>query len=383
MVRSLRRIVAIARKEIRQLRRDRLTFGMVVAIPILQLLLFGFAINQDIRHLRAGVADLSGSQHSRRLLSDAEASQVIDIVARVASVEELDTLLRQGRIAVGVVIPPDFEQRVERSQRAQRNNGYGPGGDHLDEPLAQLLVDASDPASYGAAAGLRNLPIAPRAGLQPRSPTATFEMRPYYNPERRTAVQIVPGLVGVILTMTMVLFTSVAIVRERERGNLELLITTPLSPIELMVGKILPYIVIGCIQLLLVLSVGRLLFDVPLRGNPLDVLVSSLVFIFASLSLGLVISTVAKTQFQAFQLTFFTFLPQILLSGFMFPFDAMPQAAQWIAEVMPLTHFLRVIRGIVLRGASLSDIGRDLWPLLAFGAIAMTLASLRFRKRLD
>ncbi|MBZ0113865.1 MAG: ABC transporter permease [Thermoanaerobaculia bacterium] len=383
MVQSFGRIVAIARKEIRQLRRDRLTFGMVVAIPIIQLLLFGFAINQDIRHLRAGVADLSGSQQSRRLLTDAEASQVIDIVARVASIEELNTLLRQGHIAVGVVIPPDFEQRVERSQRAQRGNGYGPGGDHLDEPLAQLLVDASDPASYGAAAGLRSLPIAPRSGLKPRASAATFEMRPYYNPERRTAVQIVPGLVGVILTMTMVLFTSVAIVRERERGNLELLITTPLSPIELMVGKILPYIVIGCIQLLLVLSVGRLLFDVPLRGQPLDVLISSLVFIFASLSLGLVISTVAQTQFQAFQLTFFTFLPQILLSGFMFPFDAMPEPAQWIAEVMPLTHFLRVIRGIVLRGASLSDISRDLWPLLAFGAIAMTLASLRFRKRLD
>jgi ABC-2 type transport system permease protein len=249
--------------------------------------------------------------------------------------------------------------------------------------LAQLLVDASDPASYGAAAGLRNLPVAPRSGLRVRSSTATFELRPYYNPERRSAVQIVPGLVGVILTMTMVLFTSVAIVRERERGNLELLITTPLSPIELMVGKILPYIVIGCIQLFLVLTVGRLLFDVPLRGHPIDVLISSLVFIFASLSLGLVISTVAKTQFQAFQLTFFTFLPQILLSGFMFPFDAMPKEAQWIAEVMPLTHFLRVIRGIVLRGASLSDIVRDLWPLLAFGAIAMTIASLRFRKRLD
>jgi ABC-2 type transport system permease protein len=380
---ALGRIIAIARKEIRQLRRDRLTFGMVVMIPILQLLLFGFAINQDIRHLRAGVADLSGSQQSRRLLTDAEASQVIDIVARVASAEELDTLLRQGRIAVGVVVPPDFDRRVERSRRAQRGNGHGAGGDRLDQPLAQLLVDASDPASYGAAAGLRNLPVAPRSGLRVRSSTATFELRPYYNPERRSAVQIVPGLVGVILTMTMVLFTSVAIVRERERGNLELLITTPLSPIELMVGKILPYIVIGCIQLFLVLTVGRLLFDVPLRGQPIDVLISSLVFIFASLSLGLVISTVAKTQFQAFQLTFFTFLPQILLSGFMFPFDAMPKEAQWIAEVMPLTHFLRVIRGIVLRGASLSDIVRDLWPLLAFGAIAMTIASLRFRKRLD
>ena len=380
VTRVLGRVLAIARKEVRQLRRDRLTFGMVVAIPVLQLLLFGYAINQDIRHLRAGVADLSGSQASRRLIADAEASQVLDIVARVQSAEELTTLLRQGRIVVGIYIPKDFDRRVERSSPSSLR---GPGAEVATEAYAQLLIDASDPASYGAAAGLKRLPIAPRSGLELESIPLTFELRPYYNPERRTAVQIVPGLVGVILTMTMVLFTSVAIVRERERGNLELLITTPLSPIELMVGKILPYIVIGCIQMVLVLSVGKLLFDVPLRGGLGSVLSASLIFIFASLALGLAISTVAKTQFQAFQLTFFTFLPQMLLSGFMFPFDAMPRPAQWIAELMPLTHFLRVIRGIVLRGASIPDVSRDLWPLVAFGLIALSAAALRFRKRLD
>ncbi len=375
------RILAIARKEVRQLRRDRLTFGMVVGIPILQLLLFGYAINQDVRQLATGVADLAQTERSRQLVAAAEASQVLDIVERVQTVQQLEDLLRQGRIVVGLVVPGDFERRLERER--QRKSPRGPGDEQPVEALAQILVDASDPASYSAAAGLRSLPPPARSGTSATPRAATFELRPYFNPERRTAVQIVPGLVGVILTMTMVLFTSVAIVRERERGNLELLITTPLSPIELMVGKILPYILIGCVQMVLVLGVGRLLFDVPLRGLPQDVLAGSLVFIFASLALGLVISTIAQTQFQAFQLTFFTFLPQILLSGFMFPFDAMPEPAQWIAEILPLTHFLRVIRGIVLRGASIPDVSRDLWPLLLFGLIAMSFAALRFRKRLD
>lgn len=369
-LRSLGRIAALARKEVRQLRRDRLTFGMIVAIPVLQLVLFGYAINQDVRHLRAGVADAADTQVSRALVANAEASQVVDLVARVDGPSELEDLLRQGRIAVGIVIPADLERRLVEPAETAR-------------PLAQILVDAGDPATWGAAAGLANLPAPGRTGLSPTSRPPAFELRPFYNPERRSAVHVVPGLVGVILTMTMVLFTSVAIVRERERGNMELLITTPMKPVELMVGKIVPYVLIGLVQVALVLSVGSLLFDTPIRGRPADVLAASLLFITASLTLGLLISTIAKTQFQAFQLTFFTFLPQMLLSGFMFPFDAMPRAARWIAELFPLTHFLRIIRGIVLRGASLPEVSRDAWPLLLFATVTLSAAALRFRKRLD
>jgi ABC-2 type transport system permease protein len=215
------------------------------------------------------------------------------------------------------------------------------------------------------------------------APPETFEVRAYYNPERRSEVQIVPGLMGVILTMTMVLFTAVAIVRERERGNLELLINTPVRTPELMAGKILPYMAIGLVQVTLILLVGRILFDVPIRGSLFDVYVAGLVFVTTSLALGLFISTLAATQVQAFQLTFFTFLPQILLSGFMFPFDGMPHAARHIAEIMPLTHFVRIIRGILLRGATLAEVRSEIWPLLAFLAAAMALSIARFRKRLD
>jgi ABC-2 type transport system permease protein len=372
---SWRRVLAIARKEVRQLRRDRLTFGMILGIPALQLTLFGYGINQDVRHLRAGVADLAGTQRSRALVADAEASQVIDVVARVQSAAELEDLLRQGRIALGVVVPPDFERRAADLGRDARVE--------VDRAAAQLLVDASDPATLAAASGLTTLPLPRRAGTLAPSPPPTFEVLPLYNPERRSAVYIVPGLVGVILTMTMVLFTAVAIVRERERGNLELLIATPMKPVELMVGKILPYVFIGLLQVALVLGLGDLLFGVPLPSRPLDVVGAALVFITAALTLGLFISTLARTQFQAFQLTFFTFLPQILLSGFMFPFDAMPRAARMVAEVMPLTHFLRIIRGMVLRGADFSDVSRDVWPLVAFGVFFLGAAALRFRKRLD
>jgi ABC-2 type transport system permease protein len=360
------RTIAIARKEVRQLSRDRLTFGMIVGIPVLQLLLFGYAINQDVRHLRAGVADLAGTQRARLLVQDAQATQVVEVVARAHSAVELEALLREGAISVGLLVPPDFERRVERGDRAP----------------AQLLVDGSDPIVLAASRGITELPV--RARSRPaRAAIDTFEVRAYYNPERRSQVQIVPGLMGVILTMTMVLFTAVAIVRERERGNLELLINTPVRTPELMVGKILPYMVIGMIQVTLILLVGWLLFDVPIRGSLVDVYVAGFVFVTTSLTLGLLISTFAGTQVQAFQITFFTFLPQILLSGFMFPFDGMPRPAQRIAEVLPLTHFVRIIRGILLRGATLPEVRAEIWPLLAFLVVAMAASIARFRKRLD
>lgn len=368
MAAALGRIAAIARKEVRQLRRDRLSFGMIVGIPVLQLLLFGYAIDQDVRHLRAAVADLAGTAASRALVADAEASQVVEVVRTVADAETLLALLREGRIAVGIFVPPDFERRAARGER----------------PAAQLLVDGTDRIVFASAAGLADLPL--RTHLRdPATPARapTFEIRPLYNPERRSAVHIVPGLIGVILTMTMVLFTATAIVRERELGNLELLITTPVRVPELMLGKIAPYVVIGLVQVTLVLVTGVLLFRVPVRGSLLHLYAASCIFIAASLGLGLLVSTMARTQFQAFQMTFFSFLPQILLSGFMFPFDGMPQAARWLGELLPLTHFLRMVRGILLRGATLGEVSRDGWPLALFFAATLLLSVLRFRKRLD
>jgi ABC-2 type transport system permease protein len=362
MIAALGRVLAIVRKEVRQLRRDRLTFGMIFGVPTLQLLLFGYAINQDVRHLRAAVVDLAGSARARELVADAEASQVLDVVGRAHDAQQLEALLRRGQVAVGILVPRDFERRLGRA----------------DRPAAQLLVDGSDPIVLGAARALARMPLVPR-----RDGSDTFEVRAYYNPERRSAVQIVPGLIGVILTMTMTLFTAVAIVRERERGNLELLINTPVRTSELMLGKILPYMGIGIVQVTLILVLGSLLFRVPIRGTLADTYQAALIFVTATLGLGLLISTLARTQFQAFQLTFFAFLPQILLSGFMFPFDGMPRAARWIAELMPLTHFVRIIRGILLRGAELGEVSADVGPLAGFFAATLALSMLRFRKRLD
>lgn len=361
------RLLAIVHKEVRQLRRDRLTFGMIVGVPILQVILFGYAINTDVRHLRAGVADQAQTQSSRLLVQDAQASQVVDVVLTVATAQALEEHLRRGDIAVGIHIPPDFGGRVRHGTRA----------------AAQLLIDGSDPVVLGAARRLAELPVRGHGAAEAGGRAPTFEIRSYYNPERRSAVHIVPALIGVILTMTMVLFTSVAIVRERERGNLEMLITTPVTSAELMVGKILPYILIGLIQVSVILAFGVWLFDVPIVGSLTDVYLAALAFIAANLTIGLLISTRAANQFQAMQMTFFFFLPSILLSGFMFPFDGMPEPVQQFAELLPLTHFVRLIRGIVLRGAGIGELAPELWALLAFTAVTLGLSIRLFRKRLD
>ncbi len=362
------RTLAIAGKEVMQLRRDRLTLGMVVGIPTLQLLLFGYAINTDLRHLSAAVVDYAGSQLSRQLISDVQASQVVDVTAHLDDSKALEQLLRQGRVAVGIYIPYDFDRRLLRQDRS----------------AAQLLVDASDPIVLDAVQGLLAMPL-PAVGAQAGAPAAApiFALRAYYNPERRSEVQIVPGLIGVILTLTMSLFTAVAIVRERERGTLELLINTPVRTVELMVGKILPYVAIGLIQVSLILFLGRWLFRVPIRGSLVDLYVASGIFIAATLTFGLLVSTAAKTQFQAFQITIFFFLPSLLLSGFMFPFDGMPRFARHLAEILPLTHFLRMVRGILVRGATLAEVSHEIWPLAIFFAVTLFLSVLRFRKRLD
>jgi ABC-2 type transport system permease protein len=336
---------------------------MIVGIPVMQLLLFGYAINTDVRHISAGLADLSSTTASRQAVMDIQSTQVIDVRYQAADVEELKTLMRAGKISVGIYIPPDFERRQQQEDRSS----------------IQILVDGSDTIVGGAVAG-----IAASGRTSPyndRPPQ--MEIRTFYNPERRAQVNTVPGLIGIILTMTMTLFTAVAIVRERERGNMELLITTPVKSLELMLAKIIPYVLFGLIQVSLVLLLGKLLFHVPLRGTLLDVYWVSLLFIIANLALGLVISTIAKTQFQAMQMTFFILLPSILLSGFMFPYDGMPEVAQWIAEVLPMTHFMRLIRGVVLRGASLPELTRELVWLGGFIVIAMTIAVRKFQKRLD
>lgn len=361
------RLFAIIQKEVRQLMRDRLTFAMIVGIPMMQIVLFGYAINTDVRHLRGAVADEAGTQMSRELVDAVQASQVLDVTQRVHGAVELERLLRQGRIDIGVYIPRDFERRLQQP----------------DRPAAQLLVDGSDPVLVGTARGLTGMTLhnASDASTEPKG--ALFEVRNYYNPERRSAVFVVPGLIGVILTMTMVMFTAVAIVRERERGNLEMLITTPVKSAELMIGKILPYVFIGLIQVTLIMGMGLLIFHVPVNGAALDVYLASLLFIAANLSLGLLISTAAQNQFQAMQMTFFFFMPSILLSGFMFPFDGMPHPAQLFAELLPLTHFVRLIRGIMLRGADLFELIPEMRALLIFMVVTLTLATLRFRKRLD
>ena len=364
---SLVRIFAIMHKELLQLSRDRLTFGMIVGMPLLQLLLFGYAINTDVRNLAAAYVDEADSHLSRQLLADMGATQVVDLGRRVASAPELVQLLDAGEVSVGVVIPDDFDRRVIAR----------------DRPAVQLLVDGTDPMILNVAERLASIPFGFDSQTNLQSPRRMIELRAYYNPERRSAVNIVPGLVGVVLTMTMVLFTSVAVVREKERGNLELLINTPVRTTELMLGKIIPYIVIGLIQLVLILAAGRTVFAVPIVGSEWQVLLASLVFICANLSLGLLISTVAATQFQSMQMTFFVFLPSILLSGFMFPFEGMPEIAQLIAEVLPLTHFNRLIRGIVLRGADISMMLADMTALTIFTVAALTLAIARFNKRLD
>jgi ABC-2 type transport system permease protein len=360
-VKALQRMHAVVAKELRQLRRDRLTFGMIIGIPTLQLLLFGYAINMDVRNLDAAVADLANTSGSRQVVVELAQSQVINIKRQVGSAAELEYLLRQGKISMGVYIPHDFDRRLQQAGR----------------PAGQFLIDGSDPVVQAAIAQL-----AQPGGATPWDDRA-FEIRTYYNPERRSPVNTVPGLIGVILTMTMIMFTAVAIVRERERGNLELLITTPIGTLELMVSKILPYVFIGLIQVSLVLLLGSLLFDVPIRGLLLNVYLVSLTFIVANLALGLMISTLAQTQFQAMQMAFFILLPSILLSGFVFPFAGMPKPAQWIAEVLPLTHFIRLIRGVILRGADLQDLSGELLILGIFILFAMSFAVMRFSKRLD
>lgn len=371
---NLRRLFSIVFKELRQLRRDRLTFAMIVGIPTMQLLLFGYAINLDIRHLPAAVLDQARTAQTREVIAALGETEVMDFRYRLQTPQQLDELLRSGRISAALVIPPDFERRLADQARDLKP---------WPRPPLQLVVDGSDQVVQQAAAQLALLPLQKLLHPDVAAPAKNVEIVNFYNPARLAPVNTVPGLIGVILTMTMVLFTAMAIVRERERGNLEFLIATPVSPFELTLGKVLPFVGIGLIQVTVVLLLGLLIFRVPIRGALFDVYGAAFVFILASLSLGVFLSTLAKTQFQSMQLAFFTFLPQILLSGFMFPYAGMPVPAQWLAEIFPMTHFMRLIRGIMLRGAHLLELWPELVALAAFCVVTLAIAVLRTRKRLD
>lgn len=360
---NLHRLGAIVLKELRQLRRDRLTFAMIVGIPIMQLVLFGYAINMDVRGLDAAVLDQANTARSREAVAKIGSSQVVNFRYHLGSPQEIDQLLRAGRISAALVVPRDFEARVQRQDP--------------ERPPLQLVVDGSDQVVQASARQLAGFPL---EGWRSNQAMSVVN---FYNPERLAPLNTVPGLIGVILTMTMVLFTAIALVRERERGNMEMLITTPVSPWELTIGKVLPFVGIGLVQVTVILIVGLLLFEVPVRGSLLALYAAALLFIFASLTLGVFISTLAQSQFQAMQMAFFTFLPQILLSGFMFPFAGMPRVAQWIAEVLPLTHFLRLARGIMLRSATLAELWMEMAALVAFTAVMLGVAVSRVHKRLD
>ncbi len=371
----LTRPLAIAHKELRQLRRDRLTLAMTVVLPLAQLLLFGYAINTDVRHIPTVVFDQDQSAASRDVPRTLAATGFYDIVGHVRGYSEIARSFRMGTARVALVIPADYARSIGRGESS----------------VVQLVVDGSDPlvvaSATNTAAGFaasrsadwRAVHWRPGAGM---APALTIEPSVWYNPNLRTAVYVVPGLVGVILTMTMVMLTSMAMARERERGTLEQLIVSPVRRFELVTGKIAPYVVIGYIQMSIIFLAGNLIFQVPLRGDFWALYGIAFVFIAANLAIGLVFSTLAKTQQQAMQMSFFFLLPNILLSGFMFPFEAMPRPAQWLAEALPLTHFLRVVRGISLKGSSAHDVVGELWWMCGILAALLLLASLRVQKRL-
>jgi ABC-2 type transport system permease protein len=379
---SFLRVQAIFSKELTQLRRDRMTFGMVIMIPLIQLMLFGYAINTNIRNIPVGVVDQSQSGLSRVLMQTISATQVVDFTAQYQDISSAQQAIANAQVRAVLIIPHDVSQRLARHSSVGLASPAS-SDQETSRPIAQWLVDGSDTMIAGAIKSLRSMPLSELLSKPTNRKTPTFEVALLYNPEQRTVVNIVPGLVGVILTMTMIMFTSAAIVRERERGNLEMLITTPVRSYELMLGKIIPYIFIGLVQVIIILGLGHVIFGVPINGSLWQLAGATLLFIAASLVLGLVISTIAKNQLQAMQMTVFILLPSILLSGFMFPYEGMPTVAQYIAEALPATHFMRLIRGVVLRDVQMIEMSFDVYWLLAFTLIGLAVSSLRFKKNLD
>ena len=373
---SWSRFVAVMQKEFIQMRRDRLTFAMIVGVPILQLVLFGYAINTDPKGLPATAVVMDQSPFSRSLVSALENSQYFRFGPHSASEADADRLLREGDVQFVLVIPPDFSRKLQR-------------GEH---PQLLIAADATDPSATGnALAALsavvrqsidREL-IGPLAGLRSHDSPVDLRVQRRYNPEGATRYNIVPGLMGVILTMTMIMMTALAMTRERERGTMENLLATPVRPAEVMAGKIAPFIIVGYLQVSLILLAAWAIFGVPMVGSLALLTLALIVFIAANLAVGFTFSTVARNQLQAMQMTFFFFLPSMLLSGFMFPFRGMPQWAQVIGEVLPLTHFLRIVRGVMLKGTGLTEVLPELWPIGLFMLVATAVALKRYRQTLD
>jgi len=373
---SLTRWWGIVLKEFLQLRRDRITFGMVIGVPIIQILLFGYAINTDPKHLPTAVVLADRSEFTRSYLAAMRESGYFRLVREASSEAEAREALARGEVQFVVSVPPDFTRRLLRGER----------------PALLVEADASDPAAGGAALGsVRDLvasvaredlrgPLAPLAGAPP-----PFDVRVHrlYNPEGDTQQSVVPGLMGVILTMTMVMMTGLAVTRERERGTMENLLAMPVQPLEVMTGKIVPYIFIGLVQATIILLAALYLFGVPFAGSVVALYAVALLFIAANLTVGITFSSLAQNQLQAMQLTVFYFLPTVLLSGFMFPFRGMPEWAQWIGKLLPATHFMPLVRGILLKGNGWADLWPSIWPLIAFTVAMMTVAIVFYRRTLD
>jgi ABC-2 type transport system permease protein len=356
-------------KELVQLRRDRMTLGMMLGIPAIQLALFGYAIRTEVRHLPTVVLDESRSSESRRLVEVFRNSGNFDIVAHVPDRAALASAIKTGRASAALVIPPEFMRDIRRGRPAE----------------AQVIVDAADPLASSAALSSAQLASAARAAeIAGAGPSRLdVRVRPWYNPGLRSPVYIVPGIIGVLLSLTLVLITSMAIVRERERGTLEQLIVTPIDKTSLMLGKILPFLLIGYAQITVILVLGRLLFRVPILGSVPLLYLLSLAFIVASLALGLLMSTLVRSQVQAMQLSFLFLLPNILLSGFMFPREAMPVAARWVGAALPLTYFLTILRGVLLKGTGWAELWPEALALVGFAVGLVVLSVVRFHKTIE
>jgi len=370
------RLWAIVVKEFIQMRRDRLTFGMMVGIPLLQLTLFGFAINSDPKHLPAAVLLADHGPQGRTLLQSIKASGYFDFVRQVDSEAEGEKLLARGEVQFLITIPVQFSRDLVRG----------------DRPVLLLEADATDPtATVNAINSLKTLVRVslendlkgPLGYLAPGTDPVELRIHPRYNPEGITQYNIVPGLMGVVLTMTMVMITGLAITRERERGTMENLLSMPTRPLEVLLGKIIPYILVGYVQVVLILTAAKVIFHVPMQGSLGLLLLVAMLFIIANLAVGITFSTIARNQLQAVQMAFFFFLPSLLLSGFMFPFRGMPRWAQFIGEVFPLTHFLRVVRGILLKGNGIEEIWRQVWQIALFALLAVAVGVKRYRRTLD
>jgi len=373
---NLPRFWAIVVKEFIQMRRDRLTFGMMVGIPMIQLILFGYAINSNPKHLPTAVYAADNSPFSRTLIWGLHNSSYFDLTREAHSAAEIQKMMAQGEVQFAVTVPVDFSRKLLRGEK----------------PDLLLEADATDPSAVGfAMAAVNQLAttvvnrdlIGPLKKLQAGAPPFNIVAHQHYNPESISQYNIVPGLMGVMLTMTMIIITGLAITRERERGTMENLLSTPVHPGEVIVGKIVPYIMVGYVQVALVLLAAKFLFDVPFIGSVPLLVVLTFLFIVANLAVGITFSTIAKNQLQAVQMAFFFFLPSLLLSGYMFPFRGMPVWAQDLGECLPLTHFLRVVRGILLKGNGLAQCAPDLWPIALFVTVMLVIGIKRYRQTLD